>query len=200
MDIFDHFGLDKGNFPRRLIGAYSGELLLVGGGRCVWEDTRGLPISTTTMVVNDMGMYWPGKITHWYSNDIEQLIHWAPGRRRRLQTLYGGGGKLHSCFTRDGPGYQHVNHWPFPGQGSSGLVALLVAIAMGYDNITVVGVPFDNSGHFYDPPHGHTLGGGNLWSNFEGETPDRLIQRTLPFLVGKVRAISGRLKEALENE
>lgn len=200
MNIFDYFGLEARNFPRRLVGTHSGELLIVGSGRCVWDDLRGVPISNTTMVVNDMGMYWPGKITHWYSNDIEQLIHWAQGRRRPLASIYGGSGRLHSCFTRPGPEYEHVAHWPFPGQGSSGLIAILTAIAMGYDQITVAGIPFDNTGHFYDPPDGHTLSSGRLWSNFEGETPDRLIQRTLPLLVGKVRALSGRLREALENE
>ena len=200
IDIFNFFALDRANFPRKLIGSASGELLIVGSGRCLWDDTRGLPISSTTMCVNDTGMYWPGRITHWYSNDIEQLPHWVKGRRRRLVQLYGGPNKLHSCFERSLPECQNVNHWPFPGQGSSGLLAIFVALALGYDNITVAGIPFDNSGHFYDPPQSHTLGQGRPWSNFETEAPDRIIQRSLPLLVGKVRAISGRLKVALENE
>ena len=198
VDVFQHFGVEKKDFPRRLIGSQTGELLIVGSGRCLWEDTRGLPQHTSVMCVNDAGMYWPGPIKHWYSNDIEQLIHWSLGRRRCLTQLYGTGWKSHSCFTRSGENYRHVNHWPFPGQGSSGLVSIFVAIALGYTNILTVGMPFDNDGHFYDPPIGHCLSGGRRWSNFENETPDRLIQRSLPLFCGKVRALSGRLKEALE--
>ncbi len=73
----------------------------------------------------------------------------------------------------------------------------MVALAMGYDNITVAGIPFDNTGHFYDPPHSHTLGQGHNWSNFKNETPDSLLKRSLPLMKGKVRAVSGRLKDIL---
>lgn len=163
----------------------------------MWEEVRGLCLQRHVICVNDMGMYWPGYISHWYSNDIEQLIHWSEGRRRPLTQLWGKGWKLHSCFQRDGEAYQHVNHWPVPGQGSSGLVAILVALCLGYDNITVAGIPLDNSGHFYDPPYGHQLSHGREWSNFLNETTDRILERSLPLFKGKVRALSGRIKEAM---
>jgi hypothetical protein len=152
------------------------------------------------MCVNDMGMYWPGYIRHWYSNDIEQLIHWSEGRRRPLVQEFSKGWRLHSCFERSGAEYENVHVWPFPGHGSSGLVAIFVALALGYDNITVAGVPFDNSGHFYDPPNNHPMRpGGRNWSNFSNETPDRIIARSLPLFRGKVFPLSGRLREALSD-
>lgn len=184
----------------KLAGSQSGELLIVGSGRCLWQDINGLPEMSQVMAVNDAGMYWPGRLTHWYSNDIEQLIHWSEGRRRPLVKLHGIGWKLHSCFIREGEEYRYVYHWPFRGQGSSGLVAILVALALGYDNITVAGMPFDNTGHFYDPPTGANISKGRPWSDFEAETPYSLIQeRLIPVCRGKVRALSGRLKEMLES-
>ncbi len=196
-DIWDYFALDKTKFPK-MAGTEQGELLIVGTGRNVWEEVRGLPQARNVMCINDMGMYWPGHIKHWYSNDIEQLVHWSEGRRKPLVQVYEKGWKLHSCFARPGVLYQHVHHWPLPGHGSSGLVAILVALAMGYDNITVAGVPFDNSGHFYDPPNNHPLRpGGRNWTNFRDETPDRIIERSIPLMKHKVYPLSGRLREAL---
>lgn len=196
VDPFERLALDKRQFPQKLIGSERGDLLIVGGARCVWEDVRGLPEPSAVMCVNDIGMYWPGRINHWYSNDVEQLVHWSEGRRRGLVNIFGKGWRLHSCFEARNS-VLDVHLWPFPGQGSSGLVAIFVAIALGYDPITVAGIPFDNSGHFFDPPNDHNLRKDRQWSNFCGETPDRLIERSLPMFRGRVRAISGRLAEVL---
>lgn len=190
------FALNHRDFPQKLIGSESGPLLIVGSGRSVWEEVNGLPESRHVMAVNDMGMYWPGYVRHWYSNDVDKLVHWALGRRDRHVNLYGKPEKLHSCFSRGTA--TGVHHWPFPGQGSSGLVSILVALALGYDAITVAGIPFDNSGHFYDPPNGHNLSKGVPWSNFEAETTDRLLERSVPLMKGKVRALSGRLRGYLD--
>lgn len=200
VDIWDYFGLDKRKFPTRLIGSEQdkGPCLVVGTGRNVWEETRGISQTRHVMCVNDMGMYWPGYIRHWYSNDVEQLPHWSLGRRRVHVDLYGKGWMLHSCFTREGPGYENVHYWPLPGHGSSGLVAILVAIALGYDCIQVAGVPLDDSGHFYDPPDNSQLRHeARPWTRFTAETTDRIIERCLPLFKGRVFPISGRLREAL---
>lgn len=189
------FALDAKDFPEKLVNSQSGELLIVGSGRCVWDDVRGLPEFSQVMCVNDMGMYWPGPVRHWYSNDVEQLVHWNEGRRRTYTQQFGTVGRLHSCFARSH--LSNVHHWPFPGQGSSGLLAIIVALTMGYAPITTAGLPFDNSGHFYDPPNDHNLSKGRPWSNFKNETPDRLIVRSLPLLEGRVIPLSGRLREAL---
>jgi hypothetical protein len=194
--VLDRFGLGGCKFPP-LIDAFHGEsLLIVGSGRSVWEETNGLPEQRHVMAVNDMGMYWPGYVTHWYSNDIDKLVHWSQGRRDRHVHRYGWGWKLHSCFTRDNLPLD-VHHWPLPGQGSSGLVAILVALLLGYEPITVAGIPLDNSGHFFDPPNHHNLRKDGDWSNFLGEATDRLIERSLPLMRGRVRVLSGRLAEAL---
>lgn len=199
-DIWDYFGLNKKDFPSNYVNRFISDrdLLIVGTGRNVWEEVRGLPEMRHVMCVNDMGMYWPGYVRHWYSNDTEQLIHWSKGRRRGHVQLYGSGWGLHSCFKRNGPEYENVHYWPLPGHGSSGLVSILVGLAMGYTNITVAGVPLDNSGHFYDPPDNSQLRyESRPWTNFTHETTDRIIERCLPLFKHKVFPLSGRLRAAL---
>jgi len=181
--------------PGKLLGSESGELLIVGGGRHIWSDVCGLPEFSHVMVVNDIGMYWPGRIRHWYSNEIEQLIHWEKCRRIPYRNHWGTGWKLHSCCERDW--IDNVYHWGLPGNGGSGLMAIIVALLLGYDSITVAGIPFDDSGHFYDPPELHNLRKDEVWSHFSRETPDHFIQPWLPYMRGKVRAVSGRLTEVL---
>jgi hypothetical protein len=149
------------------------------------------------MTLNDMAMYWPGVVNHAYSNDIDQLIHWAAGRRRPYANLFGHSGMLHSAARRDGLEYQHVQYWPLPSQGGSGVVAILVCLLLGYQHITCAGMPFDNSGHFFDPPEGHNLRKDRTWSSFLTETPDSLLERLLPLFRGRVNPLSGRLKEML---
>jgi hypothetical protein len=197
-NIFEFLKLDQRDFPRHLIGSEAGqEITIIGSGRNVWTDVQGLSESPNVMCVNDMGMYWPGRFKHWYSNDVEQLIHWKQGRRRQFTSLFGNGAMLHSCFMREGPEYYEVKHWPFPGQGSSGVVAILVALGLGYTHLTLAGMPFDNSGHFYDPPESHNLRKDRTWSNFLTETPDSLLERLLPLFRGRVNPLSGRLRGML---
>lgn len=196
--IFDLLDVSPNDCPKHYVNRYEGDLLLVGGARCVWEDTRGLPEPSNTMCVNDVGMYWPGKVTHWYSNDIDQLIHWCHGRRRPYH-IYGGHGELHSATKRVGDEYQHVHFWPFPTQGSSGLVALYVALAMGYNPITVAGMSWDDDGHFFDPPTAHNLNKDDRgWTHFSRETPQPFLEKIAPLCRGRVNVVSGRLKEILE--
>lgn len=147
------------------------------------------------MCVNDIGMHWPGRLTHWYSNNVDKLLKWSEARRNLYIKLFGTGWTLHSCTRRE----QNVNvkHWDIPGQGGSGLRAIQVACLMGYTNITVAGMPFDDNGHYYDPPETHNLRKDRRWSHFTNETPDKIIEELVPLFKGRVRAISGRLCEYL---
>lgn len=194
--ILRDFGSAK-RFPPELIGSRGGDILIVGTARCVWDDIGSLTPSAV-MTLNDMLMYWPGKVDHAYSNDIEQLVHWSAGRRRPYCTLFGRGWELHSATRRDGDAYRYVRHWPLNSQGGSGLAAILVCLLLGYDHVTCAGMPFDDSGHFFDPPVWHNLKKDRNWSNFLNETPDSLLKKALPIMRGRVRAQSGRLKDMLD--
>lgn len=197
-DVFGVLNVDRKQCPANQPGRYSGELLIVGTGRCLWSDVAGLPEFKAVMAVNDAGMYWPSWLRHWYSNDIEQLIHWSGARRKPLCKVFEYGWDLHSSAFRDGPDYADVHQWPLPSSGGSGVVSILLGLCLGYTTIVVAGMPFDDTGHFYDPPNAHNLKKDRYWSHFTSETPDELLRRYIPLFRGRVVALSGRLKEMLD--
>ena len=171
--------------------------MIAAGGRCVWDDIAKIRINTQehdVMAINDVGMHLPYKLAHWYSNDNVLLPYWFGARRpkfrRELDQFQPI--ELHSCHA----GMKH--HWKIPGHGTSGLNAVYVALLMGYDDIVIVGMPLDDSGHYFDAP----------WekSNFSKEVPDRddglrywsgAAERLFD---GRVKAVSGRLLQILPKE
>ena len=85
-------------------------------------------------------------------------------------------------------------YWQIPGHGTSGLNAVYVGLLLGYDEIVIVGMPLDNTGHYFDAP----------WekSNFEKQVPfkDGSIKYwkdAIPKFEGKVKVVSGRLSAIL---
>lgn len=179
-----------------MAGKYEGNLLVVGTGRCVWEDLAKVDTvflsDCDTMVLNDMGTHYPGRFHHWYSNDDKKLPHWFEGRRDSHKYVHGSDIRFHTNHPAD-----MGNVWPFHGKGSSGLVACYVALALGYDNVLLAGVPWDDSGHYYDPPVGHKVFGGRKATNFTNEVKDQYVIDALPFFEGKIKSMSGRSKELL---
>lgn len=170
----------------KFVDRFSGEILIAGTARCVWEDMNGVPEPNAVMTVNDMVMYWPGPVKFAYSHDEKQLIHWKEGRRRCHTNAYGPVGSLHTIEPCRVSG---IHAWPFPGMGSSSLGACYVALAMGYDSVVLAGCPLDDTGHFYDPPR--------MKSNFTREAPTDIWQKAAQIFQGRVRSLSGRSREIL---
>lgn len=174
---------------------HNGKLIIIAGGRCVWEDLSKIRINTEEMdimAVNDVGMHLPYKVKHWYSNDNVMLPKWLAARRPKFRRdpPYDEGQSIatHSC----NPGVKY--HWQIPGHGTSGLNAVYVALLMGYDDIIICGMPLDDTGHYFDAP----------WetSNFTREAPDRdtgirYWSNAAQHFEGKVKAVSGRLLKIL---
>lgn len=153
----------------------------------MWDDIRGLPEPESVMTINDMVMYWPGRIKFAYSHDERQLVHWKEGRRRCHTNAFGAVGSLH---TIDPCRVSGVHAWPYPTMGSSSLAACHVALSMGFDEVLLVGCPLDDSGHFYDPPR--------VRSNFLNEAPtDIWTNAHRDYFQGRVRSQSGRSREIL---
>ena len=161
-------------------------ITVVGSGRCVWDDLYALP-EEIILTVNDMVAYYPGKVSHAFSNDHRQLPHWVEGRRRAYTQKWGKDIKLHTLMKSSAPG---MTMWPFPGHGSSGLNATYVALSLTTGHVTLAGIPIDDSGHFYDPPW--------IKTNFTNEAPDRnwVFARDNVF-DGRVTSLSGRSKDLL---
>lgn len=185
-------------YPEDMIDKFCGHrLLVVGGGRCVWNDLASMNVRCDeandgwhVMCVNDVVMHFPGKITHFYSNDHRWITNWLNGRRELHMRRFGPVPYVHSCNT--GARY----NWPWPGHGSSALGAAYCGIAMGYDPVVLCGIPLDDSGHYFDPPWKKT--------NFRrevGTQPDGQMQywanAKRQHFEGKVYGTSGRTAELL---
>jgi hypothetical protein len=147
----------------------TGNLLIVGGARGVWEDlSRFLGCElhdvqrkllkwslnrheNTIMAVNEIGLYLHAEVRHWTSLHTDHLITRVKLRRQlklppdRVMT------HSHKPCGDDGLRVDYV--WPLLNAGAlSGLFAAKVGLIMGFDRIVMAGCPMDRSGMFYDPP------------------------------------------------
>ncbi len=198
---FKRFGLNPGmDWPREVIGKYSGECLIVAGARCVWDDLEEWTPHGDVMVINDIGMHLPMEVAHWWSNHHENLPSWLQIRRGgRLWVLNRKDPKPVKLHSLNKMKYS----WPWPGHGTSSLNAIYTAIALGYDRIVLAGIPLDNNGHYFDPPTGHRLQGDFNWSHFTQEVPDRNGEPRFwkdaakDIFQGQVKSLSGRTRELL---
>lgn len=158
-------------------------LVILGGGRCVWDDYALIhSIPHDIMAINDIGMHVPSPLTHWYSNDAAMLPRWAACRR------YEGVGRLH---TNNGAGVavrHDIRLWSLTG-GNSGINAVHVGFGLGYDNITVCGIPLDGSGWYFSPP----------WeiSHYDNDYELDAWRSSVVNFSGRVRSMSGRTREIL---
>lgn len=177
-----------------LMGTESGEVIILGGGRCVWDDFGSLAPhhNMKILVVNDVGMHVPYYPKHWYSNDNKMLDKWLQARRPLLKkNIDRGPIKMHTHQTGTGA----MNIWPWPGHGTSGLNACYTALALGYEKVILCGIPLDDSGHYFDPPWTKT--------NFVREVPERdgehrwwtMAKRKV--FDGRVKSLSGRSRDLL---
>jgi len=199
--LFEVFGISENSLPKEK-NSCSGELIIVGGGWCVWEDLSRIHWeSYDIMCVNDIYMHFPGDVDHYYSNDHHWMPKWVEARRQLLSRAYPKTTKFHTNrFGSDG-----IVKWPWTGHGTSGLNAIYTGLALGYDKIILAGIPLDNGGHYFDPRPSENTGswGNRKFSHFVEEIPvkagelkywknakDNVFQ-------GKVTSLSGRSKDLL---
>jgi hypothetical protein len=164
----------------------SGSLLVMGGGRCVWEDLEQLgQWSGATMTANEVGAHYQGSIDHWASLHPDFFPFWI-GRRSLL------GMSVHFlCHAqkRSCPAVDCV--WSFShGTADSGLFAVSVGLAMGYDKVVLAGVPLDNDGHYYDAP-GYVSTFNDRPTTLEWEAARESV------FEDRVRSLSGRTRSLL---
>ena len=185
-EIFEFYGIKLSQLPQKYLNRFSGQLIIVGSARCVWEDIKKLnfgSLDADVMTVNDMTMHYPNPVKHCYSNSVSELSIWSQARRKNLnQDLL-----KHSCS-------QGEIYWPFPGHGTSSLNACFTGLALGYDSIILAGIPLDNTGHYFEPEW--------IKSNFQREVPERDGLRWWKdaaehVFQGKVKSVSGRTRDLL---
>lgn len=131
------------------LGTFSGPLLIMGGGRTVWDDyAKVRPWGGEIMAVNDVGMHLHDRIRHWVTLHPEYMPGWKHYREKHL---YGQGVPAMTHSSKERPGIDVV--WRIGNQGgTSGLFACYIGLMLGYNEIVLAGLPMDNSGHYFDPP------------------------------------------------
>lgn len=166
---------------------YSGRLVIAGGGRSVLPDMERIGNwgdDADWMAINDVGMFLP-RVDHWFSIHGECFPEWANVRRLNHD--------CHDIKYHSKQGSKTVCiEWPIlPNWGPlGGQAACLVALALGYDEIVLCGVPGDDSGHFY-PAHNRR---GQKTNRDFGEY-DAAYKQIKLFSGGRIRSMSGKTKD-----
>lgn len=196
----EFLSIDRRELPS-MAGTRSGKLLVVGSGRCVWDDLKGFPIRRyDVMALNDMIMHFPGPLDHVYSDDRKRLPKWIAARRPRYVMLEDTfiGHTVRRCADPS------IVCWPFVQHGTSAQNAAFVGLLLGYEQIVLAGCPLDDSGHYFDPPFPLDTPWTEVGSNFTETIPDN--NRGHPILWfksyhyafdGRVKSLSGRTRELL---
>ena len=168
------------------------------------DDLDGFPTDKyAVMTVNDIGAFLHARIDHMYSNHGHMLpliknMRAARHRYRRFDEKV----DLHTIEDQWVPG---TTGWPFPGHGSSGLGAIYVGLALGYEPIVLAGCPMDNTGHFFDPPLGHPMAKVRL-TNFDPQEAmlsktnknEKIWRRANETIFeGRVKSLSGKTRDWL---
>jgi hypothetical protein len=135
----------RGEIPSQS-GRYTGPLLILGGGRTVWDDfAKVRPWKGEIMAVNDAGMHVHEDVKHWVSLHPAYFPGWRSFRTGHCLNLP-------VCHAQR-PAAGVDTAWDVVNVGgTSGLFACYIALMLGYDEIVLGGVPMDNSGHYFDPP------------------------------------------------
>jgi hypothetical protein len=68
--VWEYRGIKGGADPPACLGRYRGNLIIIGGAKCVWDDYERLRaggFDGSVMAVNDVGMYYDRPLNHWVS-------------------------------------------------------------------------------------------------------------------------------------
>jgi len=130
----------------------SGNLaLVVGTGRSMWEDFYLSPRAATVFAVNHAALFLP-RVEHAVSAN-GAFIGGIAKARLSLPRYSKDALVVHA--STPAPGVTMVwdeRIFPWSGEGgTSSLLAVRIAIKLGFTQILVAGVPLDTRGHFYDP-------------------------------------------------
>jgi hypothetical protein len=167
---------------------------VIGGAASVFTDVRdsetllGPEWWDTVVAANDVGCVWPHRLDHWCSLHANKLPKWTEERRKLGHPdgylLWGRKGKGGRDVDRD------VAH-RFGG-GSTGLLAVSVALEVGATRIILCGVPMTKSGYFagsvVHPPTKTFSSADSHWRKWRLHSAE---------LVRHVRSMGGRTRELL---
>ena len=147
--------------------------LVLGGAACVWDDLRTAEAligerPRIVIATNDAGVHYDGHLDHWVTLHAMKMEGWEAERaalgKPKTYTTWGrfyqyGEEHLEAMCERA------VQH----GMGTSGILAVEVAVELGAAPVILCGCPLDDSAHFFDAdPWAHWRGFREHWKNREG--------------------------------
>lgn len=208
---WEHLGMRGEGTPPDCLDKYTGTLLIVGSGRCVWQDLdqflgpggEGQFLEKRLarwvdregwnghrgdiMAINDIGLFLNCKLKHWASKHPNHLV----ARHALRCQLRPAGEKalLHSHQPYDG--IDHVWDLKVSG-GLSGFFAMKVGVLLGYERIVMAGCPTDGSGRFWQPVEDKSGHGAQVLAKTWLEEMEKV-----PILKERCRSMSGNTKKWL---
>lgn len=164
--------------------------LCVGSAACLEADlaaARDLKICPergwTVIAVNKAALSWPGKLPHWVSVHAENFPRWISERHAKGLPPAGRLWTRERRWVPKGLTVSPAPNW----RGSSGLLAVTVALRLGAMQVVCCGIPLDyKQGHF-DTPNVPWRDG----CNYRAGWTDHLSDMT------EVRSMSGWTAELL---
>lgn len=160
--------------------------IILGGALSVWDDldlASKLAPAATVIGTNHAGRDHDGPLDHWVTMHPEILPRWIEARRAAARP---DAGQLWSAAHRRGEveGLRHIKGVG----GSSGLLAVMVAIEIGATHVMLCGVPMCQNGRHYDRER-------MKWQ----EAPQYLAawRMQLPIITGKVKSFGGETERML---
>jgi len=187
--MWEYRGIRGGGDSPAYLDRFKGNLIIIGGARCVWDDWQRLAdsgFSGSVMAVNDVGCFFDKPLNHWVSMHSNFLCHWVS--LRKGHSMMG-----HECLTHTREPFPSIRvAWDINPYGwTSGMFAVQVAIALGYERIVLCGLPQDGTGRFFDPPW---MPGGEH-NDANSKKAFRNIVEQTPEMKRCVRSMSGWTKE-----
>ena len=164
------------------------DALVVGAAWGVWDDLRAAAHhlqNPEVFAVGEMVVFYPPLIEHAVSHHAEQLVHWRAARRgdaycdQEVVTT-------HSSLAR--PGIDRA--WLDFREGDSALLAVRVALSLGFTRVIVIGVQLQS-------------GVGHVWEDVAGPMPFDFTHyrehwtRLREEFIGRVFGVSGFVGELL---
>ena len=186
----------KGKAPE-LVGKFSGPLMVLGSGKRVFDDIEtcvsafnkaGLKFHT--MAANLSFLAWDGPIEHLVSLHQNKLPHFYELSEDLPVSRVGFKTYAHCTFPTP---MEKYTEWPIvDNNGTSSLLALKVAVMLGYEKIVCCGMDLEGTHRFYDNPNLKTTNNFSCDAIFYSW--NQIAKHNEHFRT-KVRGTSGRVAE-----
>lgn len=175
-----------------LVGSETGTAVILANAACIWADIRKLPAHDGVIAINDIGAYYRHKVHHWVSYHDSCLPPFREVRRSKNRN----DPILHAHFLEDslsGQRQEDVNYWNLTYHYStSGILAVLIGLLLGYDKLILAGMPADNTPDFWQDP--------TVWNSQGTKVRHKLWQIVMdrvPDIKRCTRSLSGNTMEWL---